>query len=115
MRRIHFCDVGVKVNSMEELYEIYLTLSALDIPLVDDFKEDCEAAHASNLEGWYVQCTNGTIETKLTEDALAISIINYPIKYSMESLDFAIACQLLISNQETELKAHLAQHCKDSK
>lgn len=115
MRHIHFSDVGVIVNSLEELHELYLTYSALDIPFIEDFTEDCENAQQSNLVGWFIQCTDGTIETTLNDDGLEISIINYPIKYSMESLDFAIACQLLISNQEAELKVHLAQHCKEYK
>ena len=115
MRRIDFRDVGVPINSLEELYEIYLTYSALDIPFAKGFEEDCTDAQNSNLTGWFIQCTDGNIGTKLNEDALDLSIINYPIKYSMESLDFAIACQLLMSNQEDELKAHLAQHCKEYK
>lgn len=114
MRRIHFSDVGVIVNSLEELYEIYLTLSALDIPFSDTFEDDCKDAQR-NLTDWYMQSTAGNITTKLVEDSLEISIINYPIKHSMESLDFAIACQLLMSNQEAELKVHLAQHCKEYK
>lgn len=112
MRRIHFSEVGVPINSLEELHEIYLTYSALDIPFAEYFEEDCTDAQNSNLVDWFIQCTIGT---KLTKGALAISIINYPIKYSMESLDFAIACQLLMSNQEAELKAHLAQHCEEYK
>ena len=115
MRHIRFSDVGVVVNSLEELNEIYLTYSALDIPFAEIFTEDYEDAKRSNLVGWFIQCTDGTIETELVGDGLAISIINYPIKHSMESLDFAIACQLLMSNQEAELKAHLAQHCKEYK
>ena len=115
MRHIRFSDVGVIVNTVEELYEIYLTYSALDIPFAEDFTEDTADAIKDDLTGWFIQCTDGTIETKLTEDGLAISIINYPIKHSMDSLDFAIACQLLMSNQEAELKVHLAQHCKEYK
>ena len=114
MRRIRFCNVGVVVNSLEELNEIYLTYTALDIPFIDKFEEDYEDAQKSNLVGWFIQCTDGTIETKL-HDGLAISIINYPIKHSMESLDFAIACQLLMSNQEDELKVHLDKYCKECK
>ena len=113
MRHINFRSVGVIVNTMEELQELCLTYSALDIPFAEVFTEDFKDAQQDNLTGWFIQCTDGTIGTKLNEDSLAISIINYPIKYSMESLDFAIACQLLISNQEAELKAHLAQHCKE--
>ena len=115
MRRIHFAEVGVPINSLEELHEIYLTYSALDIPFAEGFTEDTADAIRDDLTGWFIQCTDGTIETKLFEDGLNISIINYPIKYSMESLDFAIACQLLMSNQEDELKVHLAQHCKEYK
>lgn len=112
---IHFSNVGVVVNSLEELNEIYLTYTALGIPFSDIFDEDFEDAQHSNLTGWFIQCTDGNIETKLSVDDLAISIINYPIKYSMESLDFAIACQLLMTNQETELKAHLNKYCKEYK
>ena len=115
MRRIHFAQVGVPINSLEELHEIYLTYSALDIPFAENFEEDCTDAQNSNLTDWFIQCTDGTIETKLFEDGLDISIINYLIKYSMESLDFAIACQLLMSNQEDELKVHLDKHCKEYK
>ena len=115
MRRIHFSSVGVVVNSLEELNEIYLTYTALGIPFTDRFGKDYEDAQKSNLVGWFIQCTDGTIETKLVEDSLEISIINYPIKHSMESLDFAIACQLLMSNQEDELIAHLDKYCKECK
>ena len=115
MRPIHFSNVGVVVNSVEELHEIYLTYSALDIPFAEGFTEDTSDAIRGDLTGWFIQCTDGTIRTKLNVDDLAISIINYPIEYSMESLDFAIACQLLMSNQEAELKVHLAQHCKEFK
>ena len=115
MRRIHFSDVGVVVNSLEELIEICLTYSALDIPFAKNFEEDYEDAQKSNLVSWFIQCTDGTIETKLVGDSLKISIINYPITHSMESLDFAIACQLLMSNQEDELIAHLDKYCKECK
>lgn len=113
MRKIRFMDVGVVVNSLEGLNEIYLTYTALGISFIDAFEEDYEDAKKSNLVGWFIQCTDGTIGTKLTDDGLAISIINYTIKYSMESLDFAIACQLLMSNQEDELIAHLDKYCKE--
>ena len=115
MRRIRFSDVGVVVNSLEELNEIYLTYTALGIPFIDNLEDDYEDAQKSNLVGWFIQCSAGTIETKLVEDDLEISIINYPIKHSMESLDFAIACQLLMSNQEDELIAHLDKYCKECK
>ena len=115
MRHSNFRSVGVIVNTMEELYEIYLTYSALGIPFTDSFIEDFTDAQQANLTGWFIQCTDGTIGTKLNEDGLTISIIKYPIEYSMESLDFAIACQLIMSNQEAELKAHLDKYCKEYK
>ena len=115
MRQIHFSDVGVVVNSIEELNEVYLTYTALGIPFKDNFEKDYEDAQKSNLVGWFIQCTDVTIETALFEDSLKISIIHHPIKHSMESLDFAIACQLLMSNQEDELIAHLDKYCKEYK
>ena len=115
MRRIHFSDIGVVVNSLEELDEIHITYSALDIPFAEGFTKDTADAIRGDLKNWFIQCTVGTIETKLVESSLDISIINYPIKYSMESLDFAIACQLLMSNQEDELIAHLDKYCKEYK
>lgn len=112
---ICFSDVGVVVNSLEELNEIYLTYTALGIPFSDKFEEGCENAKQSKLVGWFIQCTDGTVGTHLAEDGLEISIIHYPITYSMESLDFAIACQLLMSNQTDELIAHLDKYCKEYK
>ena len=115
MRHINFRSVGVIVNTMQELQELCLTYAVLGIPFAEGFTEDFKDAQQANLTGWFIQCTDGTIGTKLNEDGLAISIINYPIEYSMESMDFAIACQLLMSNQETELKAHLDKYCKEYK
>ena len=115
MRRIRFSRVGVVVNSLEELNEIHLTYTALGIPFIDKFEKDCKDAQQSNLVDWCIQCTNANIETELDADGLKLSIIDYPIKYSMESLDFAIACQLLMSNQTDELIAHLNKYCKEYK
>lgn len=115
MRQIVFSEVGVIIKAYEDIEEIYLLCTALGIPIKDAFKEKYEEAQNDNLAGWYVQCTLGGIRTNLFEYGLEISIIKYPIKYSMESLDFAIACQLLMLNQENELKVHLAQHCKEYK
>lgn len=113
MRRINFSDVGVPVNSIEELDDIYLTYSALDISFGDKFKKDCIDAQKYNLVGYFIQSTRGDLKTTLNEPYLYISIINYPIRYSIDSLNFAVACQLLKSNQETELKAHLDKYCKE--
>lgn len=115
MRHIHFSDVGIAPKSIEELDEIYLTYTALGIPIEDTYKENYEEAQAYNLKGWHVQCTIGDIRTKLDGSELVISLIQYPITYSMESLDYAVACHLLNSNQTEELIAHLDKHCKEYK
>ena len=115
MRRIAFSDVGVIVNSMQDVDELHLTYTALGIPIEDTYKEAYEKSQVSGLKEWFIQATRGDLTTTLDGSALIISLIQYPIKYSMESLDFAIACQLLMSNQEAELKVHLAQHCEEYK
>ena len=115
MRRINFSDIGVVVNSMEELEEIYLTCTALDIEFADVFKDHCIDAQAHKLAGYFIQSTRVDLKTTLKEDYLYISIIHYPIKYSIDKLDFAVACQLLKSNQTDELIAHLNKYCKECK
>ena len=115
MRRINFSDVGVVVNSMEELEEIYLTYTALGISFGGIFKDNCIDAQQHNLVGYFIQSTRGDIKTTLDGDYLYISIIKYPIRYSIDKLDFAVACQLLKSNQTDELIAHLAKYCKEYK
>lgn len=114
MNRIDFSDVGVVVKSMEEVDEVYLTLTALGIPFADTYKEDYTDAQ-NNLDGWYIQTTSGVITTNTDEDEFCLSLINYPIIYSMDILDFAVACHLLISNETDELIAHLDKHCKEYK
>ncbi len=115
MRRINFSDVGVVVNSMEEVDDIYLTYIALDIPFVNNFKDRCMEAQIDNLEGWFIQATRGEVKTALDDYGLSIALINYPIRYSMSSLDFAVAWQLLKLNETDELIAHLNKHCKEYK
>ena len=115
MRHIHFSDIGIAPKSIEELDEIYLTYTALGIPIEDTYKENYEEAQHYNLKGWYVQNTVGDIRTKLEGSELVISLIQYPITYSMESLDYAVACHLLNTNQEDELIAHLDKYCKEYK
>ena len=113
MRNINFSTVGVVVNSMEEVDEIYLTYTALDIPFADGFKDYCIEAQQNNLVGYCIQTTSAGLKTALDENDLAVSLINYPIRYSMSSLDFAVACQLLMSNQSDELITHLDKYCKE--
>lgn len=115
MRSIHFSTVGVVVNSMEELDEIYLTYTVLGIPFTDDFKDLCIEAQQHNLVGYFIQSHRVDLKTVLDGEDLELSLIHYPISYSMSSLDFAVACKLLKSNQEDELIAHLAKHCKEFK
>ena len=115
MKQINFSDIGVVVNSMEELDEIYLTYTALDIPFGVHFKNDCIDAQQHNLVGYFIQSTRGDLKTTLDGDYLYVSIIKYPIMYSIDKLDFAVACQLLKTNQTDELIAHLNKYCKEYK
>ena len=115
MRRINFSDVGVLVNSMEELDELYVTYSALDITFSDMFEEYCIGAQDHNLEGYYIQSVRGDLKAELDEDYLYVSLIRYPIRYSIDKLDFAVAYHLLKSNQTDELIAHLNKYCKEYK
>ena len=112
MRRIAFSHVGVPVESMEEVEEIYMMYSALDIAFEGVFKDRCIDAQQHNLVGYFIQSTRGDITTK-NEGDLSISLINYPIAYSMEAIDFAVACQLINTDQEDELIAHLDKYCKE--
>ena len=115
MKQINFSDIGVVVNSMEELGEIYLTYTALDIAFADIFKDHCIDAHQHNLVGYFIQSTRDDLKTTLDEDYLYVSIIKYPITYSIDKLDFAVAYHLLKSNQSDELTAHLNKYCKEYK
>ena len=115
MRHIRFSDVGVIVNSMEDVDEIYLMYTTLGIAFGNDWEDSYRDAKKVNLEGYFIQCTLGIIDTKLRRDNLRISIINYEIKYSMDKWDFAVACHLLNSNQTDELIAHLDKYCKEYK
>ena len=116
MRNINFSGIGVVVNSMEELEEIYLTYTALDISFGDMFKDHCIDAQQHNLVGYFIQSTRSDLKTKLDDEGpLYLSILKYPIRYSMDILDFAVAYHLLKSNQTDELIAHLNKYCKEYK
>ena len=112
MKRIDFSDIGVVVNSIEELDEIYLTYTALDISFGDVFKEHYIAAQQHNLVGYFIQATRADLKNKLEDADLNVSIIKYPIRYSIDKLDFAVAYHLLKSNQSDELTAHLNKYCE---
>ena len=114
MRQIAFSAVGVPVKSMEEVEEIYMTYSALGISFVAVFDRQCTEAKRKGLEGYFIQGISGTIETKVKTPE-SVSLIKYPIKYSMDSLDFAVACHLINTDQEDELIAHLDKYCKEYK
>ena len=115
MKQINFSDVGVVVNSMEELDEIYLTYTALDISFADTFEDRCIDAQQHNLVGYFIQSTREDLKTTLDDSDLYVSIIKYPVRYSIDKLDFAVACQLLKVNQTDELIAHLNKSCKEYK
>ena len=115
MKRINFSDIGVVVNSMEELDEIYLTYTALDISFGDIFKDHCVDAQQHKLVGYFIQSTRGDLKNTLDDGDLYVYILKYPIRYSMDILDFAVAYQLLKSNQSDELLAHLNKYCKEYK
>ena len=113
MRRINFSDVGVPVNSMDELDEIHMTYTALGITFSDEFEENAIEADTRNLVGYYLQSVRGDLKNHLADPYLYVSIIKYPIMYTMDSLEFAAAYQLLKSNQTDELIAHLDKYCKE--
>lgn len=115
MKQINFGEVGVVVNSMEELDELYMTYTALGISFVGEFREHSREAQERNLVGYYLQSRRGDLKTKLDEPDLYVSIIKYPIIYTMDSLEFAAAYHLLKSNQTDELIAHLDKYCKEFK
>ena len=112
MKQINFSDIGVVVNSMEELEELYLTYTALDIAFGDIFKDHCIDAQQQNLVGYFIQSTRGDLKTTLDSSDLYVSIIKYPITHSIDKLDFAVAYHLLKSNQSDELTAHLNKYCE---
>ena len=113
MKQINFSDIGVVVNSMEELEEIYMTYTALGISFPDNFKDHCIDAQEQNLVGCFIQSTRGDLKNKLEEGYLYVSILKYPIRYSIDKLDFVVAYQLLKANQTDELTAHLNKYCKE--
>lgn len=113
MRRINFSDVGVVVNSLDELDELHMTYTALGISFSDEFNENCMEAQGHNLVGYFLQSTRGDLKTTLPGPYLYVSIIKYPIRYTMTSLDFAAACHLLKLNETDELIAHLDKYCKE--
>lgn len=112
MRHINFSDVGVIINTPEELDELYLTYTALGIPFSDRFEEDSEKAKQYGLIDWFVQSATANIGTNYSEEEF-LTILKYPIKYTLEIYEYAIACQLLNSNQEDELIAYLDKYCKE--
>lgn len=115
MRCINFSDIGVVVNSMEELEEIYLTYTALGVNFTDLFKDYCIDAQKHNLVGYFIQSARSDLKTTLDRGDIYVSIVRYPIRYSIDKLDFAVACQLFKSNQTDELIAHLDKYCKEYK
>jgi hypothetical protein len=113
MRHINFSEVGVVVNSFEELDELVTLYNALDIKFDTN---NIENAKRANLRNRYIQISRADIQTRLGSNPdVSISILSYPITYVMDSLDFVVAYHLLKSNQEDELIAYLDKHCKEFK
>lgn len=115
MRQINFSDVGVAVNSMEELDELYMTFTALDVSFGDMFKEHSLDAQQHNLVGYFVQSIRGDLKTSIDTPNIEVSIIKYPIGFLMDKVDFAVAYHLLKSNQTDALIEHLDKYCKEYK
>lgn len=115
MRSIRFSDVGVIINSKEELDEIYMTYTALDIPFAPIFQEQYTTAQQHALNGYFIQTARGGLKTKLEDTDACLCLIKYQVSYTMGILDYAVAYHLLKSNQESELIAHLDEHCKEFK
>lgn len=112
MRHINFSEVGVVVNSMKELDELHMTYTTLGITFENTFKKHSIEAQERNLVGYFIQSTRGDLKTELTDLYLYVSIIKYPVTYTMDSMEFAAAYHLLKSNQTDELIAHLDKYCK---
>lgn len=109
MKTIHFSEVGVR--SFEELEQIIMMYEILGIEFAFDFKHDVEKAHKSGIQNRFIQTSTSCVSVN-TED-VEISFINYPVKYVIDSINFAVAYQLLKTNQEGELLAHLNKYCKE--
>ena len=113
MRQIAFSEVGVIVKTLEDVEEVYLMCTTLGIHFADHF--DKIRILTQDLSNWFIQCTIGGIRTSLHGAELHLSLIDYPITYSMEAIDFAVACQLINTDHEDELIAHLDKYCKEYK
>lgn len=116
MRSIYFSNIGVVVKSLEELDELVTLYNILDVEFDEKFIHAVEKAKRANLFNWYIQTSRADIQTRLGSNPdVCISIVSYPIIYTMDSLDFAVAYHLLKSDQEDELIAYLDKHCKEFK
>ena len=113
MRHIKFTSVGVLVNSEEELEDITNMYTLLDIELSESYEKDCENAKQLNFRGYFIQTDLSDISTQSDIDLAAISILHYPISYVIDKVDFAIAFQLLKSDQLDELEVYLDEHCTE--
>ena len=115
MRHIKFTSVGVLVNSEEELADITNMYTLLDIELSESYEKDCENAKQLNFRGYFIQTDLSDIAKPDDVDLVAVSIVRYPITYVLDKVDFAIAFNLLKSEQLAELEVYLDEHCKEYK
>ena len=115
MRHIKFTSVGVLVNSEEELVDITNMYTLLGVKLSGGYEESCERAKECEFRGFFIQSDLSDIAKQGDIDLVAISIVRYPISYVLDKVDFAIAFNLLKSEQLDELKVYLDEHCKEYK
>ena len=113
MRHIKFTSVGVLVNSEEELVDITNMYTLLGIKLSEGYEKNCENAKQLNFRGYFIQTDLSDIAKPGDVDLVDISIIHFPISYVMDKVDFAIAFNLLKSDQLDELAVYLDEHCTE--
>ena len=115
MRHIKFTSVGVLVNSEEELADIINMYTLLGIELSEGYEKDCENAKQLNFRGYFIQTDLSEIAKPGDVDLVTVSIVHFPISYVLDKVDFAVAFQLLKSEQLGELEVYLDKHCKEYK
>ena len=115
MNKIAFSEVGVRVNSEEELEDITNMYTLLGIELSESYERDCENAKHDKFRGWFIQTDLSDVSTPSDIEIVAINIVRHPIKYVIDKVDFAFAFQLLKSEQLGELEVYLDKHCKEYK
>ena len=115
MNNIDFSEVGVNVNSIEELDDIVTLYTMLEVKFDLVFYRHYEEAKRSDFAQYFIQTSFSNLSVLADIEALSVSIIKYPIKYEMDRLDFAIAYQLIAANKTEQAIAYMNEHCKEYK